>query len=161
MGNSLLDLKSLNNLKPDKYDLKTILENGVDMASVYVHDKDIKIECDIRKSATVYVDENKFLACIVNIIKNAVEAIDAKGKIKVSLDIKKEFAYIKISNNGSPISKEKQEQIFNEGFTTKHTGSGLGLHICTNNLKMQNAELRLNKSTDKITEFEIIIPTLQ
>ena len=57
-----------------------------------------------------------------------------------------------------PISKDKQQAIFEEGFTTKQTGSGLGLHICATNLKAQNAELKLTKSTSEKTEFEIILP---
>lgn len=161
MNNSLLDLKSLNNLKQEHYDLKYILEEGVELSRVYIHDKDIKIETDINDTAEVYIDENKFLACIVNIIKNAIEAIDKKGFISVSLEIKNNYAFIKISNNGSPISKEKQKQIFNEGFTTKETGSGLGLHICVNNLKAQNAQLKLIKSDKKETVFEIKIPLLK
>lgn len=158
MNNSLLDLKSLNNLKQTDYDLRVILEQGIEMSKVYIHDKDIIIDTDINETAYVYIDENKFLACIVNIIKNAIEAIDNKGKIKISLNIKDNFASIKFSNNGTPISKEKQEEIFKEGFTTKETGSGLGLHICVNNLKAQNAELKLIKSNKKETEFEIILP---
>ena len=160
MCNSLLDLKSLNNLCPKKCDIKTILEEGVKLAEVYIHDKEINIKCDIKDTATVFIDDNKFLACIVNIIKNAIEAIDKKGKITVSLEIKKEKAIIKISNNGEAISKEKQQMIFTEGFTTKPTGSGLGLHICATNLKAQNAVLKLNKSTKDLTEFEIDIPTI-
>ena len=89
-----------------------------------------------------------------------INAIDKKGKITVSLEIKKEKAIIKISNNGEAISKEKQQMIFTEGFTTKPTGSGLGLHICATNLKAQNAVLKLNKSTKDLTEFEIDIPTI-
>lgn len=158
MCNSLLDLKSLNNISPKNCDIKSLLEEGVKLAEVYIHDKDIKIKCNINQSAEVYIDENKFLACIVNIIKNAIEAIDKKGKIELSLEVKDNNARIKISNNGEAISREKQNAIFEEGFTTKPTGSGLGLHICATNLKAQNASLKLNKSTKDLTEFEIDIP---
>ena len=81
-----------------------------------------------------------------------------KGKIELSLEVKDNNARIKISNNGEAISREKQNAIFEEGFTTKPTGSGLGLHICATNLKAQNASLKLNKSTKDLTEFEIDIP---
>lgn len=161
MGNSLLDLKSLNNLKQERYDLKNILEQGVEMSKVYIHDKKINIKTHINESAEIFIDENKFLACVVNIIKNAIEAIDKHGEITISSTIKDDFAYIKFQNNGSPISKEKQNEIFKEGFTTKKTGSGLGLHICAKNLQVQNAELRLTKSDDKATEFEIKIPIIK
>ena len=160
MSNSLLDLKSLNNFSLGEYDLKSVVEEGIKLSTVYTHGKIIDITSDLQGTAKVHIDENKFLACIVNIIKNGIEAINKEGKINISLEIGKKEAHIKISNNGDEISKEKQAAIFEEGFTTKSTGSGLGLHICVNNLKAQNAILRLNKSTPEITEFEIIVPVV-
>ncbi len=158
MNNSLIDLKSLNNISQKECDLQKTLEEGITLSKVYIHDKDIKIYSDIKTTAKVYIDENKFLACIVNIIKNAIEAIEKKGEINIASEIKNNNVHITISNNGSPISEEKQQAIFEKGYTTKPTGSGLGLHICVDNLKAQNAILRLNKSIPEITEFEIILP---
>ena len=158
MSNSLLDLKSLDNFNLKKVNIKKILEEGIKLATAYISDKKIKITSNINIDAEVFIDENKFLACIVNIIKNAIEAIKKEGKINVSLEIEGDYIHIKISNDGEPISQEKQKSIFEEGFTTKPTGSGLGLHICANNLKAQNATLKLTKSTDENTEFEIVLP---
>ena len=158
MSNSLLDLKSLDNFNLKKVNIKKVLEEGIKLATAYITDKKIKITSNINIDAEVFIDENKFLACIVNIIKNAIEAIKKEGKINVSLEIEGDYIHIKISNDGEPISQEKQKSIFEEGFTTKPTGSGLGLHICANNLKAQNATLKLTKSTTEITEFEIILP---
>ncbi len=158
MSNSLLDLKSLDNFNLKKVNIKKVLEEGIKLATAYITDKKIKITSNINIDAEVFIDENKFLACIVNIIKNAIEAIKIEGKINVSLEIEGDYIHIKISNDGEPISQEKQKSIFEEGFTTKPTGSGLGLHICANNLKAQNATLKLTKSTTEITEFEIILP---
>lgn len=158
MSNSLLDLKSLDNFNLKKVNIKKVLEEGIKLATAYISDKKIKITSNINIDAEVFIDENKFLACIVNIIKNAIEAIKKEGEINVSLEIEGDYIHIKISNDGEPISQEKQKSIFEEGFTTKPTGSGLGLHICANNLKAQNATLKLTKSTTEITEFEIILP---
>lgn len=158
MNNNLLDLKSLNNFSPKICSIKKILEEGIKLSQVYICEKDIKITSDLQTDANVYIDENKFLACIVNIIKNAIEAISNDGEINVSLQLADNNAHIKISNNGEAISEEKQKVIFEEGFTTKQTGSGLGLHICANNLKAQNAVLKLIESTEQKTVFEIILP---
>ena len=158
MSNSLLDLKSLDNFNLKKVNIKKVLEEGIKLATAYISDKKIKITSNINIYAEVFIDEHKFLACIVNIIKNAIEAIKKEGKINVSLEIEGDYIHIKISNDGEPISQEKQKSIFEEGFTTKPTGSGLGLHICANNLKAQNATLKLTKSTDENTEFEIVLP---
>ena len=149
MNNNLLDLKSLNNFSPKICSIKKILEEGIKLSQVYICEKDIKITSDLQTDANVYIDENKFLACIVNIIKNAIEAISNDGEINVSLQLTDDKAHIKISNNG--------KAIFEEGFTTKQTGSGLGLHICANNLKAQNAILKLIESTEEKTVFEIIL----
>ncbi len=158
MNNNLLDLKSLNNFSPKICSIKKILEEGIKLSQVYICEKDIKITSDLQTDANVYIDENKFLACIVNIIKNAIEAISKEGEIRISLQLADGKAHIKISNNGEAISKEKQKVIFEEGFTTKPTGSGLGLHICANNLKVQNAILQLAESTPEKTVFEIVLP---
>lgn len=158
MNNNLLDLKSLNNFSPKICSIKKILEEGIKLSQVYICEKDIKITSDLQTDANVYIDENKFLACIVNIIKNAIEAISNNGEINVSLQLTDDKAHIKISNNGEAISEEKQKAIFEEGFTTKQTGSGLGLHICANNLKAQNAILKLIESTEEKTVFEIVLP---
>ncbi len=161
IGNSLLDLKSFNNLSMQNCDFKSLVEEGVQLSQAYVQGKNVKINYLIKNTAIVNIDDNKLLACMVNIIKNGIEAIEMKGEITIIGEVKNNLASIKISNNGKPISKEKQKEIFEEGYTTKKTGSGLGLHICKQNIEAQNGELRLNKSTPKSTEFEIIIPTVK
>jgi len=158
MSNCLIDLKSTGNIVLANYDLKTILEEGIELSKVYVQDKKIKFNTVINATATVTLDDNKFTASLVNILKNAIEAIKTQGEINIVLKINKDEAKITISNNGEMISPESRKKLFDEGFTTKSTGSGLGLYICRENLRMQNAELELISSTHSKTVFEITIP---
>ena len=158
ISTSLIDLKSVNNFEPKFVDLKSVVEESVRLSNAYTAGKHIAINSIVKETAQIYIDENKLLACLVNIIKNGTEAISDKGEINVIAEIKDNFASVKISNNGKMISKEKQKEIFEEWYTTKPTGSGLGLHICKKNLEAQNAELKLNRSTKSVTEFEIKIP---
>lgn len=159
MSNSLIDLKSLDNYKIKKCDLRELLFQSVEMSKVYVQDKCVQFSLDVAENILVEVDENKFTACVVNLIKNAIESILEEGFVKILVESVDSKAIIRFINNGQKIPDEKQIQIFEEGFTTKKTGSGLGLYICKNNLKAQNSELRLIKSDDTSTEFEIEIPT--
>lgn len=159
IGTNLLDLKSLNSTTERIYDFKSIIEKGVELSKAYTNEeKNIEFEVFIKNTSNIKIDENRFLSCIVNIIKNGIEAIEIKGKIEILAEIKNNFGIIKISNNGKPIPKEKQESIFNEGYTTKKTGCGLGLSICKKYLKSQNATLELVKSIKGQTQFEIKIP---
>lgn len=159
IGTNLLDLKSLNNTTERIYDFKSIVEKGVELSKAYANeDKNIEFDVFIKNSADIKVDENRFLSCIVNIIKNGIESIEIKGKIEIIAEVKNNFGIIKISNDGKPIPKDKQQTIFNEGYTTKKTGCGLGLCICKKYLQAQNATLELVKSLKGQTQFEIKIP---
>ena len=159
IGTNLLDLKSLNNTTERIYDFKSIVEKGVELSKAYANeDKNIEFDVFIKNSADIKVDENRFLSCIVNIIKNGIESIEIKGKIEIIAEVKNNFGIIKISNDGKPIPKDKQQTIFNEGYTTKKTGCGLGLCICKKYLQAQNATLELVKSLKGQTMFEIKVP---
>lgn len=155
--NSMLDLKSLNSHKLETLELPDIVKTSIELAEVYSNGKDIKISYEnIDKDKTkILADENKLSAVLINLIKNAVESICEKGEIKIKTKTDNEKIKISISNNGSPISKDIQEKIFKEGFTTKVTGSGLGLYICKKSLEEQFAKLELKKSDELSTEFEI------
>lgn len=158
ISTSLLDLKSIDSIEIKNCEIKYLLEQAIRLAQAYTLGKDIYIQILVKNSAIVKVDENKFMASVVNIIKNAIEAIDVKGEIFILCEVIDDFVHIKISNNGKMIPLEKQKNIFNQGFSTKSTGCGLGLFICKANLEKFNAELVLNKSTKSKTEFEIIVP---
>ena len=158
ISNSLTDLKSLNNLKLKKCDLRELLFQAMEMSKVYVQDKHVTFKLNANDECLADIDENKFLACVVNLIKNAIESIEETGVIEITLIKESNLARITVLNNGAQIPPEKQEEIFQDGFTTKNTGSGLGLYICKNNLASQNAELSLLKSDEESTVFEIKIP---
>lgn len=158
-GNLLLDFKSLNSIDLKEHDLKELVSTGIELAHAYANGKNIDFKSEIEQTANILVDENKFLSVLINLIKNAIESIneEAKGEILVRTEISGDKAKIIISNNGNPISKELQEKIFEAGFTTKSTGTGLGLVICKKTLEEQFAQLKLLKSDEVSTEFEITV----
>ena len=158
IGNTLLDLKLMNNIELQKCNIKDLLQEAVDLSKAYAAGKDIHIEQNDFVSANILADKNKMVACFVNIIKNGIEAVDDTGTISVKAIKDNPFVSVEISNNGKPVPKEKREEIFKEGFTTKSTGSGLGLCICKQTLRAQNADLKLVDSSEKQTTFQIKIP---
>jgi len=157
---NLLDLKSINGEEQKTADFSAIVTRGAELARAYIIDKDIELDCFIKNSACIKTDENRFLAVLVNIIKNGMEAIEIKGKIEVLAEVKDKTGIIKISNNGKPVPKDKREKIFTDGYTTKANGCGLGLSICRKYLAEQNATLELTGSSKTKTTFEIRIPVL-
>ncbi|MBR6127655.1 HAMP domain-containing histidine kinase [bacterium] len=161
-GNSLVALKSTgkNTIKP--YKLKNLISSAVDLTKVYFECKDIEYIVENDSNVSVPVDENKFLAVIINLVKNASEAFEEEKKcsgngkyIKIKTEEDEEFALIRVSDNGAKI--EKPEKIFDEGFTTKEKGSGLGLSICKKSIESMYGKLTLEHSEEDYTEFVIRI----
>lgn len=158
IGMNVTDLRSLNTNSLSEIDFRTCSEKAVELSKAYVEDKNIEFEIFIKNTTILRIDENRLISCIVNIIKNAIESIDIKGKISVWGEIKDKYAVLKIINNGKPVPAGKQDKIFECGYTSKQTGSGFGLNICKEYLKSQNADLELVKSTKAETVFKITIP---
>ena len=98
IGNSLLDLKSLTNLNPQVVNLNKIIEESIELSKVYIFEKNIDIISKLDSDAQVYIDDNKLEACLLNIIKNAIEAIDLKGTIIIETKNSKDNVKIIISN---------------------------------------------------------------
>ncbi len=155
---NLLDLKSLNQNSEKVVDFKSVVERGVELSKAYVVDKEIDISCFAKNTAEIKVDVERFLAVIVNIIKNGIEAIEIKGQVEILAEVKVGVGVIKISNDGKSIPKNKQEKIFEKDYTTKQNGCGLGLAICREYLEKQNGTLSLVRSVKNKTTFEITIP---
>lgn len=164
-SSSLVALKANDNLDLRPHNLKSIIDNAVDLTKVYFECKNIEysIENDLDKE--ILVDENRFVAALINLVKNAVEAFgedannDKNGEngkyIKIKVEEDDNSALIKIRNNAERITQP--DMIFEEGFTTKRTGSGMGLSICKKSIEEQAGLLKLAHSGDDYTEFVIKI----
>lgn len=143
------------------YNLAEIVEKGTELSKAYIDEKEININCGIISTPYIKTDENRLLSCIVNIIKNGIEAIPQKGTIAISLYIEKNYAVIEISNNGKMIPYEIQKHLFENGFTTKEYGSGYGLDICKKYINSQDGDIELVKSDENETSFKITLPIIE
>jgi two-component system, sporulation sensor kinase D len=97
---------------------------------------------------------------IENIIKNAVDAMEAQGKIDVKLHSDYAYAYIDISDNGKGIDKKNINKIFKPGFSTKKRGWGLGLTLVKRivNEYHKGKVFVLHSELNKGTTFRISLP---
>lgn len=157
-SSALMDLKSLDNKDLQVYNVKDMVEKAILLSKVYANNKSVEFTTKFDdKNSSIFADEAKFLASLVNIIKNAIEAINEVGKILITTSIKDDFISIVVSNNGDKIPDEIQQKIFDDGFTTKTSGSGIGLFVCRQSLEEQFARLELLKSDEDSTDFEILV----
>ena len=111
------------------------------------------------QSALVFADKHLLGRAFSNIILNGLQSVrqGVYPEIKVTLDIKNLFYRISISDNGKGIEPELIEKIFLPHFTTKQTGSGMGLAITKQGLEQMGAKIWFETSSNGTT-FNIEFP---
>jgi signal transduction histidine kinase len=108
-------------------------------------ENDVLFRCDSRKLEGV----------ISNLINNSIQALDGQGEIDLEVDSDMDFVTIKIKDSGPGISDENMDKIFEPMFTTKKTGTGLGLVICKSIIEQHGGTI---SASNKPTTFTIKLP---
>lgn len=142
-------------IKP--YSINNLLEESLTEAEDRIQLKKIRIQkhfdtdiCDIQ------IDPEKMKIAFLNIIINAVEAIDhSNGIIRITTEKNDEKCIITISDNGSGIRQEDMDQLFVPFYTNKSNGTGLGLTTAQNIILNHKGTIRVESEINKGTSFTI------
>ena len=117
------------NADPERIDLATAIGNAVEYMGKRISSK-VKISTALpEEPITILMNESLFGWTIENLIKNAVDAMDGKGKINIQAFQKGKKVIMDISDTGKGIPKSKFDAVFQPGYTTKTRGWGLGLSL--------------------------------
>ena len=125
----------------------------VTISSEYSKDSNINLYIPV-SDLLLYADESLIAHVVTNLLKNAVEA----GATAISISAyttPDDSIFIDISNNGKPIPTDEAQQIFVPFFTTKPTGSGIGLSISRQIMKQSGGSIELITSDATATLFRL------
>jgi signal transduction histidine kinase len=111
----------------------------------------------------ILCDEIQIRQVILNICKNAIEAMEDVSvnqvlRISTGLDECRKEVFIEISDSGKGMDKETIKKIGTPFFTTKRTGTGLGLNVCYEIIKEHKGRIEIKSELNKGTTFTIRIP---
>jgi signal transduction histidine kinase len=97
----------------------------------------------------------------LNILKNACQAIEDKGRITITTSLKKNMVHVAIRDTGKGIKHEDLKSIFDPGFTTKSSvvRTSLGLSICYQIIQEHHGKINVESQPGKGSVFTVIIPT--
>ncbi len=110
---------------------------------------------EMSEDIILYADEGQITQILINLVKNAVQA-EAKN-IEITAEINlSEHIIINVTNDGLPISKESQDEIFVPFYTTKQEGTGIGLSLSRQIMRLHNGTLSLTRSDASSTIFTLI-----
>lgn len=103
----------------------------------------------------LFADRGQILQILINLVKNAVQAKARTINMEARID-SSDVTIIEVSNDGEPISPEAQKQMFVPFFTTKQEGTGIGLSLSRQIMRMHNGQIRLSSSTPEKTVFVLM-----
>ncbi len=160
LNNLLLFAREIK-IHPIQTNLKQILINALQDAEPLFYGKRLTIETNLIEM-TFLADAQLLTQMILNILLNAVQAIDVGGKINIQMVQNKlfpRFIQIIIGDNGSGIAQKHIDSIFNPFFTTKSSGTGLGLTNAHNIVDAHGGTIEVISEEKKGTEVRVLLPT--
>ncbi len=104
------------------------------------------------------LDAERLEQVILNLVRNAVEAMPAGGTVRLSTRARDGGAELAVSDDGPGMSEEVVERAFEAFYTTKSKGSGLGLAVCRQIVLAHGGEVRLDTAPGEGTTFTIYLP---
>ncbi|MBT4333166.1 MAG: GHKL domain-containing protein [Candidatus Cloacimonetes bacterium] len=141
--------------KKTRADLHELLKTVQLLISSQIGEKEIKWKWDLSDNGLITdLDIHQIEQVLVNILKNAVEAIDKKGEVIIQTQ-QHPKRRLMILNNGEKISNETQQKLFTPFFSTKAGGQGLGLTLIREILLNHGFNFSLNTYDDGYTVFMI------
>jgi PAS domain S-box-containing protein len=122
--------------------------------------EELKFINRIEFDGTILISKDDIYQIFTHLIKNAIQANQSKGQIFISLISKEDNLIFSVKDQGTGISEEIADKIYEPFFTTKNEGegAGLGLYIIKNLVKNNNGSLQFESNPDKGTTFELTLP---
>ena len=139
-------------------------ERMKELALHQIPSTNISISIDVQPSdLIVYADENLITRVVLNLLKNAMQAIGTKqpdGSIQIKAYCNAEEAvFIEVTNNGPIIPPEEMKHIFVPFYTTKSNGSGIGLSIAKQIMRLSGGTITLQSDKqNRLTTFSLMFP---
>lgn len=110
-------------------------------------------------AAMVVGDPNQIKQVLVNVVKNAMEAMDKGGKVKIRLELKGENHFcLKIQDFGKGMPKDRLDKLGEPFYTTKEKGTGLGLMVSFRIIEAHNGSIEVESELNKGTTVRVSLP---
>jgi two-component system, sporulation sensor kinase E len=154
-------LRAIRPSKPELHpeSVNTIVEETLRFLTPEIQDRDIAIEQELRSDLPMLqIDRDQMKQAFYNVIKNSLEAMKRGGTLRIHTDRDDTHVLISFIDTGSGMSAENLGRVFEPYFTTKPSGTGLGLLIVRRIVREHGGELSIESSEGKGLTLTIRLP---
>ena len=156
-------LKAIRPSKPVLHpeNVNAIVEEAVRFFTPEIQDRDIVVEQELRSDLPMLeLDRDQMKQAFYNVIKNGFEAMKRRGILRIRTDMDGAHVLVSFTDTGGGMSAETLSRVFEQYFTTKQSGSGLGLLIVRRIVREHGGELAIESSEGKGITLTIRLPYL-
>ena len=144
-------------LRPEN--INAIVEEAVRFFMPEIQDRDIVVEQELRSDLPLLqLDRDQMKQAFYNVIKNSLEAMKRRGTLRIRTDRDDTHVLITFVDSGGGMSAENLSRVFEPYFTTKPSGTGLGLLIVRRIVREHGGELSIESGQDKGLTLMIRLP---
>ncbi|MBS3919204.1 MAG: PAS domain-containing protein [Deltaproteobacteria bacterium] len=162
LENNLKEFLDFNRLPPLKFEwvqLNDVLDSIARLLRPDAQMKNARIDVHFQKKLPlVKIDVSQINLAISNLLINSVQAVSERGEIHLLTRASKKNVFIIIKDNGTGISKDHLHKIFDFMFSTKPTGSGLGLSIAKKIISDHHGDITVRSELNRGSTFRIRLP---
>lgn len=139
--------------------VKDAIQDSAELLRKDIKSKSISFRVDCDESAEFFVDTTRIGEVLTNVFSNAIEAVDPNvGEVSTVVRSDEKNITIVIADNGKGISSQVLNKIFTPFYTTKPSGTGLGLTIVKRLVNAHEGEMRIESSEGTGTRVTLIFP---
>jgi len=139
--------------------LNVIVEEAVRFFGPEIRDRDVVVEQELRSDLPLLqIDRDQMKQAFYNVIKNSLEAMKRRGILRIHTDMDDKHVLISFIDSGGGMSPEDLSRVFEPYFTTKSSGTGLGLLIVRRIVREHGGELSIESSQGKGLTLTIRLP---
>jgi signal transduction histidine kinase len=156
-------LRAIRPSKPQlqREDVNAIMEESLRFFQPEIKDREIVVETELRSDLPrIELDRGQIKQVFYNAIKNSFEAMKRRGILRIRTDRDDSHVIIRFTDTGGGISPENLSRVFEPYFTTKSSGSGLGLLIVRRIVREHGGELALESKEGQGLTLTIRLPIL-
>ncbi len=141
-----------------KESVVVIINRVLSLLETQIDEKLIEVDVQNESDIQCLVDEDAVIQVVLNIMINALDAVEKNGKILIEIGEKQKGCFIRISDNGPGIDHNQMEEIFQSFVTFKEDGTGLGLSISKRIVESLGGQINTEASSLGGAAFVVFLP---
>jgi signal transduction histidine kinase len=144
--------------EPQSVDLSAFVDEAARLLAPKSMAKGVRVRTAIEPGLRVRGDRGSAWSIVWNLAANAVEALSAGGTVELRLSSTREAALLVIEDDGPGMNENQRQRAFEPYFTTKATGTGLGLALVKQAVHDVGGSIDLESEVDRGTRFTVALP---